>query len=1537
MKLKFFSQKLQEFNFLVCKRFLMILGCIVFSFLLYPIYAQNNQQTQVNFDVNIIDSWIEIEIILDGNYTSQERKIIITKEGNEDYPLISKDSFGKAKIKFSDLGKTEALNRKGYQINVQYDSWNGAEDALISFVDDATSKLKIESLPLPPDNYTYRANIDDYVNEISVSGKCEIKKGSNKTIPINPPSFWAELKESYGTNENILISIIVGLIGIVITVSKKKIETGINWILDKLGQYGSGKLADRRFTRLYTDVISSQHKYLKLIGSVTPGMSRPLLEEVFVSLRIAGFNQEQSDLYENSESLKKVTDQQSTVSFADAISQYKKMVILGGPGAGKTTTLSHSLLVFLQNKGKEKFGIEKSLLPIFIPLRRLSGKGKSILEDLISKESQILPTDLLDACPVKYFEKRLKKGGCIILLDGLDEVVDEKTHREVAGSINTLVSTYPENYFIVTCRIAGWQSLLSGDFKVLQSQDFSRDEIQHFVLGWHRAVITQAKHTQFELENKDKIKEKDKFEKMWAEHNQKIVKPAIERISKTILGAIEANNRILAIAVNPMLLSLICLIHYFKHILPRGRTILYKQCIELLIDEWDRQRDIVLRQHDVITPVQKETVLREIAFNFQTQGIGEDSRSNLENFIGETAKRLGIGIPSTELLEEIELRSSLLTERSIDVFGFSHLTLQEYLVAKHIQSNPSYRKLLYSNLDKQEWREVLMLYAGLLDDATDLITRITAEDNFDRKILAGYCIGDSQNCDDKVSEVIVDQLLNKLDSKDENDNKEELVNVLSAIAADYTGNAVKAGQKLSEKLINRLQSDIVSAIEPEYTCNWINILGKARIAKSIQVLILYLTHPNTKVRETSVSAIAAIGNASIKEMREFNIYFVRPNKFFELLNSSNEFDGFNEFNKEYGQMKFEETLSPVQWKIPLEKDQFTDFQVASIILGFIQIASEINTGESAKFLTTFYKFLSPKIDEQVSLVLSQMLKNPFVEEDLKHLTDEDFLSIFHIKMLDGNGWYYRNLPTGSVFNHLEQLIRTHISDLIVESRDKVSDSTSFKILLPAIVQVIRNHGMFDDESKESVNVDSVGFKNNADDLLKADLAGENNASLNADQPESEKNLADNNIVEASKWNWASITGNILFSFLVVSIFIWTLYFGYYFLSYPDVFEFLFGILPLLSLIVLGVVVHLTLKRKNLPFRTLSSFFFAFQNFYKILPYFKGRNLWTNYLLLQIGSLVFLPGFIIFARELFYYLINYEPIILEHYFHFYAFLFPNLIFLIASFIYFKFYVLNQKPTVQFEQVDESELKEISISSNFLESFGFKSSEENHLAFLSKQIKRNKSMTVEYALSRGGKVTDVDISTGKNNVNWAAIIGNILFVFLMLSIFIIDIVALNNNWFFITRELNYRDLLFYLWFALPPILFVIILAIFSFRKLNKEFLPKEILASVFFSFQNFHKILPYFTKQKLWLKFIILHFVAFLCSPAAVVSIIILYNYFEYNQKIYWDFAFILLISSPNLVFLIGSFIYLRFYVLKQNPIYQLILLHPEGKRLLNEMR
>ena len=180
-------------------------------------------------------------------------------------------------------------------------------------------------------------------------------------------------------------------------------------------------------------------------------------------------------------------------------------MILGGPGSGKTTTLSYAILSLLRHRAHTAFGIRNELVPLFIPLRRVPRTNTALLDDVLNPETEILPNDLARSCPTGFFESRLARGGCVVLLDGLDEVVDETTRPTIAEKINRMVADYLDNRYVVTCRIAGWRDLLA-DFRLVEAQDFDRDEVHRFVRGWYRAILTQAERGRFEVEIPDTAK-----------------------------------------------------------------------------------------------------------------------------------------------------------------------------------------------------------------------------------------------------------------------------------------------------------------------------------------------------------------------------------------------------------------------------------------------------------------------------------------------------------------------------------------------------------------------------------------------------------------------------------------------------------------------------------------------------------------------------------------------------------------------------------------------------------------------------------------------------------------------------------------------------------------------------------------------------------------------------------------------------------------------------------------------------------------------
>jgi hypothetical protein len=87
---------------------------------------------------------------------------------------------------------------------------------------------------------------------------------------------------------------------------------------------------------------------------------------------------------------------------------------------------------------------------------------------------------------------------------------------------------------------------------------------------------------------------------------------------------------------------------------------------------------------------------------------------------------------AARLLEHIRYRTGLLLERRPDVFGFAHLTFQEYLAARAVHEGNQLgidAERLVREHDDGRWKEVIALYCGLTTTPAvrDLIERLIAQ------------------------------------------------------------------------------------------------------------------------------------------------------------------------------------------------------------------------------------------------------------------------------------------------------------------------------------------------------------------------------------------------------------------------------------------------------------------------------------------------------------------------------------------------------------------------------------------------------------------------------------------------------------------------------------------------------------------------------------------------------------------------------------------------------------------------------------------
>lgn len=475
-------------------------------------------------------------------------------------------------------------------------------------------------------------------------------------------------------SDAIIVGIIMLILGVILTEPIKALLKKIGtWLESFFQSLGFG------FQKRYYRALIQAHQWLKLIGIYNPSDLRaPRLKDVYVSLRMNTAKESPTVVWNR--------------IFND---REKHIVILGQPGAGKSTLLDYLTLIFAGHIHHPLRSDLNKPLPIFVRLRNL---GDQSLLSLIESPENVG----LKKVPAGYFERHLKRGKCIVFLDGLDEVLDENFHKHAVGEILSFANEYPDNWIVVTCRVAGWRDQLPA-FRQYSVQEFDRDDVRQFIGAWYREV------TRTEEVNKLGVAPKPEDIREAEER----ARPFALKQAENLWAALSKNESLLRIARTPLILSLVTLVHKNRTAdLPKGRARLYRECLDILLDIWDsKDKGIVLP--DAPSPNDKLLALKTIAFHFVEHGLLEMEVDGLEALVTPLLPSLTKPVSAKSLIRQIYERSGVLVEQAIGKYGFAHRALHDYLAASHI-AEQNLDALLVEHAAEERWREVILIAIGLV-------------------------------------------------------------------------------------------------------------------------------------------------------------------------------------------------------------------------------------------------------------------------------------------------------------------------------------------------------------------------------------------------------------------------------------------------------------------------------------------------------------------------------------------------------------------------------------------------------------------------------------------------------------------------------------------------------------------------------------------------------------------------------------------------------------------------------------------------------
>ncbi len=365
-----------------------------------------------------------------------------------------------------------------------------------------------------------------------------------------------------------------------------------------------------------------------------------------------------------------------------AVDEHAKLFIFGKPGAGKTTFLKHTAVRAINREIDE--------IPIFVSLKELSDSKKEILPFIQHQfQTHQFPN------PEGFVPKLLKDGNAIVLFDGLDEVnLEDERRSRLIGMLNDFVYQYGECPILITCRVAAVDYSFT-QFKYVEMADFDEGQIGRYIDQWFI---------------KDDVKRQN---------------------CRLALLEDKQNKPVRELAQVPLLLSLLCLVYEERNEFPPQRDEIYEEATRALLSKWDASRNITRDSiYHKLTLKQKQSLLAYIAHETFTDG----DYFLPERQIVTLIERYLAGVPAIEepdgerVLQAMEARHGIFVERARQIHSFSHLTLQEYYIARYIAGNEGRGAVaqLMRHVGDERWREVFLLTAGMLEDATNFCRQYLA-------------------------------------------------------------------------------------------------------------------------------------------------------------------------------------------------------------------------------------------------------------------------------------------------------------------------------------------------------------------------------------------------------------------------------------------------------------------------------------------------------------------------------------------------------------------------------------------------------------------------------------------------------------------------------------------------------------------------------------------------------------------------------------------------------------------------------------------
>jgi len=477
--------------------------------------------------------------------------------------------------------------------------------------------------------------------------------------------------------------------------------------------------------RYLTSVLNEFNK-LTLYGIVLQGQHRALtlpLDEIYVPLQAECRREDTAQ-----GSIREIR----RIELSKVLSHGNQLVIIGGPGSGKTTVMSylayqmaHAGLSGDATLARRRTGWrgDRMPLPLLLPLAEYAAFRA------------LTPDDTLAAYLAHYLTRHYRTGAefvdellaadypLLLLLDGLDEIADDARREEICRAIEAFRTTCTSPlHLLVTCRTAAYRddAMLGGGFQRIDVLPLEPEHIYRLIERVYQQV----------------------FPNDFAVRRDRLLAYITDLDERN-----RAGDNVEPLITSPLLARMLMIVDISADDLPHDRVALYKKTVDVMFKPNYTPGARTARTPAPGYPAETHRkMLRRLALALHAHGDGETGRRITHGPMCEVFQQAGFS--GEEIEQFIQLtcrRSTLLEERKegkVRYYRFLHLAFQEYLLAEYLAEEllpAGGMEALAAVLETDHhiadswWREPVLLLAGCLagdryDLAVAMLQRLAGVD-----------------------------------------------------------------------------------------------------------------------------------------------------------------------------------------------------------------------------------------------------------------------------------------------------------------------------------------------------------------------------------------------------------------------------------------------------------------------------------------------------------------------------------------------------------------------------------------------------------------------------------------------------------------------------------------------------------------------------------------------------------------------------------------------------------------------------------------